>query len=239
VIYAIKSNADLQQVLREHESGWRSNGAMKMLIDDYARYHWVLVILGGLLVVGITVLSAIVWRRFVRTKFSPTDTWPTERKLYFSLGVLSSFVGLCMSLLVAVNASTALKPLPGFATLPAPRSGQQREALDAAVIDWVKSGQVRVPAIVEDRIDARLDWQQPKAIISGALFVLSTGLSLLLWKRLIRRTKLVGSNWRVRERTLFFAELSTVPFALLMMVMFVANTQAAIAPLTISVFGPS
>jgi uncharacterized membrane protein YsdA (DUF1294 family) len=234
-------NTDLQQVLREHESTWQSNPAMKQLIDDYAKYHWVLVSLGGLLTVGLAVLSAIVWRRFGRTKRVQTGKWPTEKKLYFSLGVLSSFVGLGMALLVVVNAATALKPLPGFAMLPSRADTQQSQqsAFDASVIDWVKSGRGDVPAVVKDRVDARLEWQQPKAIVTGVLFVLFAGFAFLLSQRLIRRTKAVGSGWRVRERTLFVAELFTVPFALLMMVMFVANTQAAIAPLTISVFGPS
>jgi hypothetical protein len=230
-------DTDLQQVLREHESTWQSNPAIKQLIDDYARYHWVLVILGGILTVGFAVLGAIVWRNFVRAKRVHTGKWPTDKKLHFLLGVLSSFVGLCMALLVAVNAATALKPLPGFAMLPS-RAGTQPSAFDAAIIDWVKSGRGDAPAVVEERVDARLGWQQPKAIITGVLFVLFTGFALLLWQRLIRRTQIVGSSWRVRERTLFAAELIAVPFALLMMVMFVANTQATIAPLTISVFGP-
>jgi hypothetical protein len=235
----IHLNNDLQEVLREHESGWRSNGAMKMLIDDYAKYHLVLVILGGCLVIAFAALSLNIWRHFVRTERAAARKWPTEKKLYFSLGVMSSFVGLCLALLVVANAGTALKPLPGFAMLPASRAGIERTAVDTAVIDWVKSGSGNVPAIVEERVSARLNWQQPKAIISGALFILFTGLAFLLWKRLIRRTRVVGTRWSRPERTLFAAELFTVPVALLMMVMFVANTQASIAPLTISVFGPS
>jgi hypothetical protein len=54
---------------------------------------------------------------------------------------------------------------------------------------------------------------------------------------LIEATRASETKWRLKEHTFFVAGTATVGFSLLMMVLVVANMQAAIAPITITVLG--
>jgi hypothetical protein len=229
---------DLEDAIRQHETGWQSNQAMKTMIDDYTEYHVVLVITGGALVVGLALLSIFLWVRLKRTPRAGAKRWSPERKLYLLGALASTAVGLLMGLVVAANAATSVDPVRGFllaAAHPTPNGG----AVDAAVIDWVNSGTGPVPSIVQDQVRDRLAWQQPKAIICGVLFVLFATLAVKLWRTLVRRLQTGKSQPTQRYRALFIAECATVFAALLMIVMAIANTQASVAPLALTILGGS
>jgi hypothetical protein len=107
-----------------------------------------------------------------------------------------------------------------------------------ALDEWIQSGDGKVPPVLEQQVQERLAWQRPKAIICGILLVVFAALSVRLWGALIRARRASEPKWRLKENTCFVAGIVTVGFSLLMMVMAVANMQAAIAPITITVLGP-
>jgi hypothetical protein len=142
---------------------------------------------------------------------------------------------LALGLIVAANLSTAADPLPGFlqaAASPTPNSLE----VDMAVTDWVRSGASATPAVVQAKVDDRVAWQLPKAIICGLLLVAFGALAVAQCRRLVRRSRAGEATPRRRER---WAPMATVCAGLLMMVLFIANLQNALAPLTITVLGGS
>lgn len=230
-------NDDLASTLTELlQSSPHSNLALVTLLDDYARYHAVLVVLGSLLVLLLTLSSVFFWHRFrkVRRK-RPQLTF--ERKVNATFGVLSGGVGLLMALLVAANATNALNPDAGFSllagTLQSSRDRPATARLHETFNAWLQSGSAAVPAPVQASVADRLAWQQPKAIICGVLLVVFVALGVRIWEGLIRRSRR-ETVWALRERALLGAGSATVPFCLLLMVMLVANTQAAFAPITLT-----
>jgi hypothetical protein len=232
-------NEELENAIRQHQKGWQSNHAMKTLIDDYTRGHVVVVAVGGLFLLGFMLLSVLLWRQYRRTQRPAGSKWSVDRKMYFASWLVSSVVGLFMALIVFANVTTVLNPVPGFVSAsahPTPNS----KVVDAAVIDWIALGKGPVPTIVEQKVDERLAWQRPKAIISGLIFMLLAGLSVKLRKALLRRSDTYTSRrWELRRTGLLVGEFAVVPMALLAMVMFMANTQGALAPVAISLLGGS
>jgi len=81
---------------------------------------------------------------------------------------------------------------------------------------WLRSGSADKPRLLQDKIDARLSWQRPKAIITSVLFIAFAGLCIR-----IRRRRIVS----------IVAMLCT----LVLLVMAVANTQASVAPVFLTV----
>ena len=179
-----------------------SNPAFNALLHDYAKYHAVLAVLGGLVTSGLVLLAIRAWRR--------------SRPLAVASAVLS----LLMALIVFANAGNALNPRPGFeGTIPMLRTtqpGTEQAKVQQATNAWLLSGSADKPQLLQDKIDARLSWQRPKAIITSVLFVAFVGLCI-----------------RIRRRRI----MSTVAMlcTLVLLVMAVANTQASFAPMYLTV----
>ncbi len=245
----IQANETLEHTIGSRIDTWRSNPAMTTLINDYARYHAILVVIGGLIVCGFAVLSARLWNQFRRSRRTALpDTKPSlpkvshtkapERKLYLAAAVASTTVGLLFALIVFANLSNARNPVPGFVmatTHPTPNSF----AVDSAVNEWILSGSSDVPAAIEEKVRERLAWQRPKAAISGLLFVVFALASVKTWRSLLQQAQ-TGRPATLRQTAATIAtETTFVSLALLAMVMFIANTQASFAPLSITVLGGS
>jgi hypothetical protein len=211
---------------------------MKTLIDDYTREHLVVAAVGGMFVVGFAVLSVLLWKRYRKTPRAVGPKSPLARKMYFRSLLLSSVVGLSLSLLVFANAATALDPAPGFFMANRPTTPNS-EAVDTALNDWITSGNTAMPAILEKHLNKRVGWQRPKAIVSGLLFALFAALSVRISKALMRSANTSRSPWAARRVGLLAGKLTEVPLALLTMVMFIANTAGAMAPISISLLGGS
>jgi hypothetical protein len=234
----INLNDELHNTLRAHlASDWQANPAMKTLINDYATYHLALVLAGGFLVLLLALSSVVFWLRFKKIPKTGRCKWPFEKKAYFSFGLLSSIFGLLFALIVAANATNAFNPVPGFSLLAGSSSTSSNSAAGRALNEWIQSGNGNVPPVLEQKVQERIAWQKPKAIICGILLVVSAVLSLRLWNALIEATRASETKWRRNEYTLFVAGIATVAFSLLMTVMVVANMQAAIAPITITLLG--
>jgi hypothetical protein len=221
-------------------SGTESNTALNVLIDDYTKYHVVLVVVGGLFLLGLVLLSIFFWRRFRKAPRTDSRSWTFEKKTYFAFGALSVVVGLFMALIVAANLSNVLNPTQGFSgaigLLGAPRAGTQADELHRAVDTWLQSGGSDVPALVQGRIDDRHSWQRPKAVICSVLLVVFVLLSAGIWRALIRRSRVRKGRWKLKEAALLLLGVLAVMGCLLLMLMVMGNTQGSIAPISLTLF---
>jgi hypothetical protein len=162
----------------------------------------VVAVLGGLVTSGLVVLSVRAWRR--------------SR----ALAVASAVLGSLVAVIVFANAGNALNPRDGLeGTIPTLRTtppGTELAQVQQATNAWLRSGSADKPRLLQDKIDARLSWQRPKAIITSVLFVAFDGLCIR-----IRRRRIVST----------VAMLCT----LVLLVMAMANTQASFAPVFVTV----
>lgn len=220
------------------QSGSQSNPAMNTLINDYTAYHLVLVVVGGFFVLIFLLLSLFLWTHFQRTLRAAKHQWTFEKKTYFFLGAVSTVAGLLIALIIAVNATTVLNPLPGFSalvdSLGTPKAGTQMDKLYQAFNTWLQSGSTHIPSLIQRTIDERLAWQRPKAIVSSVLLVVFGALSTGLWRTLLKKSQIRESKWGLKERVLLVSGLTTITISLLLVVFVVANMQGAFAPLALT-----
>ncbi|MEC0172049.1 hypothetical protein [Paenibacillus graminis] len=232
-------NDELQRTLSKIiESGSQSNPAVNALISDYAKFHAVLAVAGGCMVLLFAWLSIIFWTKFKRSPKLSKLKWGFERKTYFFFGLLSSGVALFMILIVAANLTNTLNPLHGFSLIDfsfkTSYGTTYKDELRYAFNEWIQSGNENIPTIIQDRFNKRIEFHTTKAIVSGILLILFAGLSVYIWSALVRRAKSNDSNWRFKEKACFVFGNATVVLTLLMIVIVMANTQAAFAPKTLS-----
>ena len=227
----------LRQLLRS-DSG--SNPALDRLLDDYTRYHVVLVVVGTAFLAAFVVLSVLCWRRFIRAPKASRWRWTFEKGTYWAFGVLSAIVGAFLALVVAANVSTVLDPTNGFAgsigLLGSPRPGTRGADLHQAFLGWLQSGSSTVPSLVQSSIDDRLAWQRPKAVICTVLLVAFVALAVLIWRRLIRLSRIRQPRRRTTTAALLTAGVLTVTVCLLLMLMVMGNTQGSLAPMSLTLF---
>ena len=227
---------ELQDTLSELlQSGSTSNPALNRLLDDYATYHVVLVVIGAFFVLAVSALTVFSLQQFRRSADANDRRWSFERKTYFCFGVLSGAVSLLLTVIVVANLGNARNSREGFAGVvdalsPTPPGARTHE-LHQAFTSWLQSGAASMPALIGRRIDERLAWQQPKAIICSALLVVFAVLSVRLWRTLIRRSRARTSSWTVTDRALIVTGSSTALACLLLMLMVIGNAQASIAPI--------
>jgi hypothetical protein len=211
-----------------------SNPAFDALMHDYAEYHAVLVVFGGLVTFGLVLLSLFSWRRLRRARRSTF-----ERSTFRAFAVSSAAVGLCLALIVLANLGDALDPRHGLSTaipaLGAPLPGTERRQVQQATNAWLRSGKTEVPPLLQDKIDERLSWQRPKAIVSSLLLIAFVVICARIWSRLIARARERGRRRSLKDRAAIAAGCITVACTLVLMVVAVANTQAAFAPMTLTV----
>lgn len=236
----IDAHDTLRTTLEHLLASTRTGPALEVLLRDYIDYHRVLVAVGGLFLLAFTLLSIGLWRRFFRSRTPGERSWSFERRTYAAFGVLSVAVGLFLAVVVAANVSAVLAPREGFAgligELRTPAAGTPRDQLYRAVNAWLQSGTSTVPAVLQGHIDDRLAWQRPKAIITTALLVVLVLVAALLWRTLIRRSRASGGRVRAKDVPLLVGGSGAVVACLLLMLMVMGNTQAAIAPVSLTVF---
>lgn len=220
------------------QSGSLSNPAYNTLLRDYTRYHAVLFIEGGIFTLMLLVLSVYFWRQFIKTQKAEIGNWTFEKKTYFCFGLASTLISLFMFLIVAANLSNVLNPQEGFAQsildLGTPQAGTQKAGLYQAVNTWAQSGSVQMPSILQNEVNNRLSWQQPKAIICSILLVVFAVFTMRIWQKLIKISRLNKPMWDLKEKALIAIGMLAVPVTLLLMIMALANTQASFAPITLT-----
>lgn len=227
---------ELQQLLRTDAA----NAALTQLLDDYRRYHLVLVIVGSLFLIAALVLSVYSWRRFAKAPRSSRWRWTFERWTYFGFGVLGLIVAAFLALVVAANISNVVNPRAGFTgalgLLGSPSPGSNFGQVQQAYSQWLQSGAGSVPPAVQAAVDDRLSWQQPKAIYCTMLLIVFVGLALLVWSRLIRLSRVHEPRRLLLKAVLLLAGIFTVVGSLLLMLMVMGNVQTAFAPLAMTMF---
>lgn len=227
-------NDQLQNTLHAQlQSGWQSNPATHRIIDDYAKYHAVLAITGGIFFLVLIWLTVIFWVRFKKIPKVRKFNWSFEKKLYFCFGTVFTFIALFLALIVAANVSTATKPLPGFSGgISSMTTSSYNAELHHAFNDWIESGKSTPPTLVRQRIHHRRVFHTTRVIVSGILLVVFTTLSVRLWKTLIARRNASESKWTFKEAALLIAGIVIVAFALVMMIVVMANLQSAVVPIS-------
>jgi hypothetical protein len=223
------------------QSGATSNPALNKLLDDYAKYHVVVAAVGGLFLISFTVLGIASWQRFRAAPRSDHRGWTFEKRSYFSFSALSAAVGLMLAITVTANAGTALSPRQGFSgvvnMIGTPQPGGETDGLHEAFNNWLGSGSAEMPPLIQARIDDRIGWQRPKAIVCGALLALLAALSHRIWRTRINRSRQDRTPQR-GGRSLRAAGFSTVSACLLLMLMVLGNTAGSLAPIAMTlVFG--
>ncbi|MBK9434537.1 MAG: hypothetical protein IPN52_05265 [Micrococcales bacterium] len=203
-----------------------NNPAYERLLQDYVDYHLALVVVGGFFALALLALGVGSWVRFRR---APRGV---ERRTHFVFAVAGSTVGLLLTVVVAANLSNVLNPRQGLAgaigtpgDLKPAASGELTQSLTA----WVRSGSAEVPQLIQNQVDARLAWQEPKAVITTLLLVLFAALSVVVWRSVIKRSR---AGQRVVGRVLAGSATMLACFVLILMVM--GNTQASYAPITMT-----
>jgi glucan phosphoethanolaminetransferase (alkaline phosphatase superfamily) len=235
---AIALNDGLHTTLSKlTRSGWQSNPAMKTLVDDYARYHYVLVVAGGCLALLFVVLGVVFWTRFKKLPKASVLDWSFEKKLYFSFGALSGIIALLITLLVAVNATNALDPVHGFSLLVSSAVTPSTSA-NHAFYEWIKSGNGRIPSVLQTQINERIKFQTRNVIIFGVLLCESVALSVILWRALLRMSRRSEPRQWLKQKTYWLSGSATVVASLFAMVVVLANMQGALAPVTITLLRP-
>ena len=92
-----------------------------------------------------------------------------------------------------------------------------------------------MPSLIQSKIDDRLAWQRPKAIICSVLLMVFVVLSDRIWRTLIRKSR-VQAKWKPKERTLLMAGIVTVTACFPLMLMVMGNTQGSIVPIALTLF---
>ena len=225
---------DLRAMLRNLlKSGTDSNPALNSLLEDYARYHFVLVGFAGAFVVGFLILGVFSLRRVLKSPMTDARRWTFERRTYLFFGLTSLSLALAMAFIVGVNLLNALDPRPGFSGtlsgIGSPSPGTPRAELHEAFATWLQSGSTERPVLVQDSINDRLAWQRPKAIVCGLLLVGLVAAGTRIWRTLIERSRVRATTGR--DRLLLAAGIGSAMVCLLLMIMVIANTQASLAPL--------
>jgi hypothetical protein len=233
----VMSNDLRTTMSKQLASGWQANPAMNLLVNDYAKYHTIFVIAGSFLVLAFTLLSLFFWVKFKKAPTSYKSKWGFAKKTYFCFGISSSIVSLFFALLVVANASNAFSPISGFSYLARSSTTSSESDLGRALNEWVRSRNERIPAIIEQRVHNRIAFQRPKAIVCGFFLVFFVAFSVHLWDSLLRAIRKDELSWTLKQKTTFVSGIVMVNLCLLMVVMVVANTQGAIAPMTMSVLG--
>jgi hypothetical protein len=205
-----------------------ANPAYHRVRSDYVNFHVVFVVIGGLFTLLLLLSCVFFWLRFRRAPQVDGRKWTFERRTYFSFGVLSLVIGLFMAVAFAANLSTVVSPGPGLAwAIKTFRTPQPARAFT----EWMQSGSAHIPPLIQNEIDERLAWQRPKAIICSILLVTFVALSVRLWRALITKTRSDGSK---RSSLLLASGSVSVLACFLLMLMVLGNTEAAFAPLTIT-----
>lgn len=220
------------------QPGATNSPALNSMLSDYKNYHIVLIITGSLFLLIFARLSILFWIRYKRLR--KIDKCRFERDSMFFFGSVTMFCGFFMALTILANTGTVMYPQVGFAgavsSMCASQTVKGNAEIHTAFNEWLLSGTTPLPTIIQKKVEARLAWQQPKALICSALLAISTILSTRIWVKLIRQSRLREVEHVAYRKALLFSGFVTVAFCLLLMLMVIGNTQAALAPLSLTLF---
>lgn len=230
--------ASLKGLLQELlSSKTTDNFALNYLLNDYAKYHFVMVIGGGLGAALLLALSINQSLLFWESKNPFQNLKTLSGKIHFYLGCLSGALGIALTLIVIGNLGNAINPRKGFegalTMMEMPSSGSRTAQIQSSFTQWLRSGSESIPPLVRESVSDRLAWQRPKAIICLALLVLTIFLSKKVWRSLIAKSQQFN---RIKTIMYFCAGVLLSLTGTLFLVMFIGNTQGSFAPMALSLF---
>ena len=220
------------------QSGATDNPAYSIILQDFIEFHLVLVIGGAVCIFAISTLTVFAWRRFITERRSARRLISKfELSGYLLFALVGSLSVLIIATLVAINLSTVLAPQEGFEGAVADiaaRSGSRAAAYREALNLWLASGDEQMPLTVQQAVNDRLSWQQPKMVICGALFVILSVFAAIIWSALIKRSRSPKSMEESKWILLTLLGISALPVIFLLLIMTLANAEASFGPITIS-----
>ena len=204
-----------------------TNPAYERLLQDYTEFHMALVVVGGLFMLALLGFGGFTW---ARSRQAPRGF---ERRTYLVSTLASTGVGLLLALVVAANLSNVLNPQPGLAGAigtPGDLKPAASAELTRSLTAWVRSSSTEVPPLIQGEVDARLAWQEPKAVICALLLVVFVALSTSLWRSNIARSRAGGRVGLGRITASSLSALACLPLILMVM----GNVQASHAPIVMT-----
>lgn len=194
-----------------------ANPALEVILADYQRFHAVLVVVATVFLLAVAALLVVCVRSLRTARRSPGGATRRQVWTYRAFMAGTILVALFLLLVIVANVSTVLDPERGFAGVD--QSGRLLNG-------WLSSGSPAIPVEVQERVDARLAWQRPKAIIVTILLVAVVAAAVWIWRRWISR----AYSSRPVNALLFLAGTLSTGAALLLMLMVMGNVQAVLAP---------
>lgn len=194
-----------------------ANPALEVILADYQRFHAVLVVVATVFLLAVAALLVVCVRSLRTARRSPGGATRRQVWTYRAFMAGTILVALFLLLVIVANVSTVLDPERGFAGVD--QSGRLLNG-------WLSSGSPVIPVEVQERVDARLAWQRPKAIIVTILLVAVVAAAVWIWRRWISR----AYSSRPVNALLFLAGTLSTGAALLLMLMVMGNVQAVLAP---------
>jgi hypothetical protein len=220
----------LTELLNDRDS---NNPAFNYLLNDYAKYHFVMVILGGISFISLAIFSGYQMRLITKNASFIANLKTIRGKAALYLSTLTGFLALSLVLIVIGNLGNALNPRPGFKSslgmLGNPPSGTKKALLQQSYADWIESESASIPRTVSRIVDDRISWQMPKALICLVLLALFIYLCKLVWAPILR-----GAEAHIYQLFALGVFLSVI--CGLLLIMAIANAQGSIAPVSLSLF---
>ena len=214
------------------QSAWRSNPAMRQIIEGYATFHAILALTAVTLAI---LLLWAAWRCRCSVKLLQNEVSATpilEKHFYVFAAVALLATAIFLMLVAAANISNAVNPLPGFTdAIGSISTASDTAQLHAAFADWILSGAESPPALVENSIENRRIFHLHRAVAGCAALSALTACSLLLSRHLSR----VCAAPRLRPSSelpiIFVGAIVSLVLALLFTIPVCANLQGALAPI--------
>lgn len=214
------------------DKGWQSNPATNQIISEYARYHAVLAVAGGIFLLILLWLCVRFWIKFKKIPKIRTLHWNFEKKVYFGFASLFTMVALFLALVTLANISTAAKPLPGFTgSISTITDNSYNQKLHSAFNDWIVSKKSTPPALVQQRIHERRVFHAVRFVMSTVMLVGFAVASVYVWRYLIAQRADSKTKPTIKQALLMFVGVWCVLVALFLMLAVMANLQGFIYPL--------
>jgi hypothetical protein len=99
----------LAQVKQDFDGG-RTQPALDVMVDDFARYHVAMAVIATIVAVALLGLSVLAWTRFARSD-------RRTRRVLASYGALSAVLALAVAVVAVANTTTAADPAPALQAL--------------------------------------------------------------------------------------------------------------------------
>lgn len=218
-----------------------SKAAIDLLTHDYVTYHLVFGAGGALAAIAALGLAAVSLLKLTQLRRAPAaHDARFACRTYAAFTTLGLLTAAGMTLLVWANLANALSPAAGLADAMTVVSGQatmspRGEVQEAGAV-WLRSRDAAIPPALKQAIAARRSWQAPKAIASTLALMVALIIAVLWWNGLIRQSLRAqpasgsGMTWRISVAI----GCLMAPVCLILLALSLANAQASIAPVVLT-----